>query len=478
MKAHPITTNLDFARASLHEPDLVHAGQVHFEFYLRLMGAYKWALGVSSCFAVLAVIGYATQIRILYQPFVDGPGTHLFSALTALLVLYAFVRWVPLVAMKRDVKFALVAATLLSSYSMYCALQPQGPLTFMEEANTALQGALHFDALIQKGWNTSVTLIFVSASQLLRQRHATFGLLLSSFSPFFPLSALVGHILSLDVVHGAMSLPTIAILLPLAFANILSFIHAREVRVLVSNTALGKLGRFQLASAAFVPLALWAIFAIGGSAVLLPASTTHFVISMIWFVALTVVYSARAHEFTERKRRENERHLSRASITDVLTGASNRFGASLAISRGGYGAQSGVILVDLDHFKGINDQYGHDVGDRVLVAATAMMRTGLREADVLARWGGEEFLIVLPSSGKEIALVVAERLRAKLRGLSIEDTSLPQITASFGVSKVEPGEISIEAAVKRADDALYQAKDTGRDRVLTNFVRPPRDLLT
>lgn len=121
------------------------------------------------------------------------------------------------------------------------------------------------------------------------------------------------------------------------------------------------------------------------------------------------------------------------------------------------------VLADVDHFKSINDQHGHEVGDQVLVQVAAALSHGVREVDHLARWGGEEFLIVLPDTDEAAAVVVAERLR-----LAVSEVRLPggdAVTATFGLAQRGPEE-SPDQAISRADEALYVGKRAGRDRVV------------
>ncbi|HIV70715.1 MAG TPA: GGDEF domain-containing protein [Candidatus Aquabacterium excrementipullorum] len=122
------------------------------------------------------------------------------------------------------------------------------------------------------------------------------------------------------------------------------------------------------------------------------------------------------------------------------------------------------VLADVDHFKAINDQHGHEVGDQVLVQVAAALGEGVREVDHLARWGGEEFLIVLPDTDELVAGQVAERLRQAVAGLQLPGGSRG-ITATLGVAERAEGE-SPDQAISRADEALYAGKRSGRDRVV------------
>lgn len=128
-----------------------------------------------------------------------------------------------------------------------------------------------------------------------------------------------------------------------------------------------------------------------------------------------------------------------------------------------------VVLIDIDHFKSINDRHGHDVGDTVLKGATMAMSQSLRGIDIFGRWGGEEFLCILPNTGLDEAQMCAERLRAHLKAAQFGQ-ALPdlRVTASFGVSTSQGGDVA-DDIVKRCDLALYRAKAEGRDRVVTEM---------
>jgi len=161
-----------------------------------------------------------------------------------------------------------------------------------------------------------------------------------------------------------------------------------------------------------------------------------------------------------------ERQLRAMATTDPLTQLSNRRALMDVIRHEERRLQRGrqvlsFVMADIDHFKQVNDTLGHDAGDEVLRQVSQTLTEGVREIDHLARWGGEEFLIVLPDTEEAEAAHVAERLRQAVarhpvRGLTI--------TATFGVSEVREGETA-EQAISRADSALYAGKRAGRNRV-------------
>lgn len=159
--------------------------------------------------------------------------------------------------------------------------------------------------------------------------------------------------------------------------------------------------------------------------------------------------------------------LARLAAEDRLTGAASRRHfedrAEREIERARrYGAPLSLVLMDIDRFKSINDRFGHVAGDRVLVEVARRVREQLRAVDVFARWGGEEFAILLPECRVEEAMNMAERLRAMLAGEPIEEVGV--VTSSFGVTELGPGE-SLDDLLTHADRALYAAKNARRNAV-------------
>ena len=155
------------------------------------------------------------------------------------------------------------------------------------------------------------------------------------------------------------------------------------------------------------------------------------------------------------------------SITDPLTQAYNRLffreqlNKELEMARR-YDHRLSVIMFDLDHFKDVNDTYDHEAGDKVLAQVSEMTKKRIRTADIFARWGGEEFIILLPETGKDQALILAEDLRR-----NFAETPFPpagRVTCSFGVSEFTPA-MDASALCRKADDALYKAKKAGRNCV-------------
>ncbi|OUR71842.1 hypothetical protein A9Q78_08480 [Methylophaga sp. 41_12_T18] len=163
----------------------------------------------------------------------------------------------------------------------------------------------------------------------------------------------------------------------------------------------------------------------------------------------------------------HERELEQLSITDKLTGLYNRHKLddvlNIELKRSKrFGHSLSVIMIDLDHFKSVNDTYGHQIGDQVLIEVAQLLKTHSRETDIVGRWGGEEFLIICTNTNTDGVKYLANILREQ-----IETHNFPikeRKTASFGVTSYIQDDNS-HAFILRADEALYKAKDNGRNRV-------------
>jgi len=165
---------------------------------------------------------------------------------------------------------------------------------------------------------------------------------------------------------------------------------------------------------------------------------------------------------------QREVEIRALSLTDPLTQIGNRRRLEQALEEEisrveRSGARLSALMADLDHFKRVNDTYGHGAGDKVLQAFADILRRNTRPTDVLGRYGGEEFVVLMPNTARDQALISAERLRLTLAATMIAPLTEP-ITVSIGAVEFVSGE-SGEALLRRVDEALYEAKRSGRNRV-------------
>jgi len=174
----------------------------------------------------------------------------------------------------------------------------------------------------------------------------------------------------------------------------------------------------------------------------------------------------------------NHQDAVSASLRDPLTGAGNRIALNSALQREieltkRYSQSLSVLMLDMDNFKNINDIFGHNQGDEVLVSVVETMQEDLRGSDFIFRYGGEEFVILLSNTILERAIEIAERLRSKIERLAIEEDGIRIITtSSIGIAMLDKSD-TINKLLNRADEAMYEAKTSGRNQVIVS--REPDD---
>lgn len=185
----------------------------------------------------------------------------------------------------------------------------------------------------------------------------------------------------------------------------------------------------------------------------------------------------------------NIERLTNAATIDPLTGCYNRrefeeqMVKSIATAKR-HKTPLSVFMFDIDHFKRVNDTYGHRAGDAVLQSVSAMVRNNIRTGDILARYGGEEFIAILPSTGKREAMELADRLRQKIEGQNIiTESGTIRVTASFGITSLEnsyqqPDSEDMVKLIESADAMMYKAKLNGRNTIMPGLIQllsPPSE---
>jgi diguanylate cyclase (GGDEF)-like protein/PAS domain S-box-containing protein len=224
-----------------------------------------------------------------------------------------------------------------------------------------------------------------------------------------------------------------------------------------------------------------AICEAGGKAVRVESSLRHKDGSIVWVLTNAFVrfdssgqpvsIEGLARDISERKRMEDQ--LMTLSRTDGLTGAYNRShfmekSEEVINMMRRYQHPASMMVADLDHFKSINDRYGHHAGDLALKAFTNVCRQEIRESDILGRLGGEEFGLMLPETTIQHAQVLAERIRKAAAAIAITlDDQTIRVTVSIGLVELSTEDATLDSVMRRADLAMYQAKAGGRNQVVT-----------
>ena len=199
------------------------------------------------------------------------------------------------------------------------------------------------------------------------------------------------------------------------------------------------------------------------------------VFSPLWFFSIYInwnnILNVRRSFLRSLLDEWNYQTLKNLAHTDDLTQLYNRRHfvdmAERSIHQWPKHASSCLLMFDVDHFKNINDSYGHDVGDRVLQLIAEVTRKEMRHSDVLARFGGEEFIALLEDTQLQDSLVIAERIRCAIQKqyIYVESNHAIRFTISIGVAELESHTQTLEDLIKQADIALYQAKKSGRNRI-------------
>ena len=252
-----------------------------------------------------------------------------------------------------------------------------------------------------------------------------------------------------DAIAGAAWIPTIFLMAFLVFGTRRG-LQVSVMAYLVLVVVYGPTAVAVLLGRASDPSAIVAFTMIVSYLVLLP---------LIWALA------SRLERLVAERARADV--LAEQATIDPLTGIANRRLLDDVLERmiaqaHRYGLPLSLVMMDLDDFKGVNDEHGHETGDRVLVEAVERVKASLRDADLLGRWGGEEFLLLAPHTDHEAACALAERCRAAIGRSPME---VGEVTASFGVATLDAAD-DARALLRRADLALYTAKKEGRDHVV------------
>ena len=402
----------------------------------------------------LVLVAWLLGIEWIIQPVALAPSSR---PLTALLFAVAGVA----VATIRPFHVPTVARYMLTFvvFVAAAALAAQSLLVFPEDAPLL--------KVLDIGWHAATMFILVSLSFLVRgQGYARSGQFLAIGGMAPPLISMAGYAYGIDQFYGALSPVSTAIGIVFAATPFLLGARTGFMRALSSPWDGGHYGRLQIASVAGA-LFVGGLVLQKGSADI-SSHLAAYVVGSILLLTLISGYSAIAIERSDYARRAAERIIAQLVLHDPLTGLYNRrFLKEQAGSIVAFAQRQGIplslLMVDIDYFKKINDEFGHQVGDIVLQRLSHLLQTRLRRGDVAIRYGGEELLVVLPGAKETDAVEVAETIRRTAAHMDVSDIGPLRVTVSIGVAGVET---TLHDAVAIADAALYAAKRAGRNCVV------------
>ena len=433
-------------------------------------------LGVAcAIFGFLVLAGYFGGIEDLYRPIADGPATHPLTGLTILLLglgIRANNRTRAGIWLERLCALIAIWITVLRIGQ---ALSGSDLTSWMTPFNSVVLADQRLGKSDSMGINTAAMLLSIAVAIGLHSlRMPTCSQIVAFLAVAIPTVSFTGYAYGLEQFYGQMSLLTASAGFGLACAALAMTADHAGLMAILSPYVGGKIARVQAIAGCVIPIGLGDILVrsfVAGSEKN-QSLFGIFVVAICWFIILMVSISAIFHERVDFKRRQSETMLAIAALSDSLTGLPNRrkffeWGQREIERSQRIRSELWVLMIDLDHFKRINDTAGHAIGDKVLMAVARLLSQSIRKVDLAGRLGGEEFAVLLADSNQQGCERVAESIRKLVESLHVAgwtDVHGP-ITISIGCSKL-CGTDTLDRALQAADEALYRAKKSGRNRVV------------
>ncbi|MEG3617781.1 GGDEF domain-containing protein [Magnetovibrio sp. PR-2] len=422
-------------------------------------------------FGFVVFFGYVFGFESFYRPIHGGPATNPLTALCIVLIAgglgFRSVFKQTLLQRVLPIIAAVLAFLRLSDVIIgtdFSGFFTPFHNTVVQELATGQKNAM--------GMNSALMLFSIAFAMTFDTlRKPMFAQVFAFIALGLPMTSFTGYAYGIEHFYGQMSLITAFIGLSLAIATLSLTAHRGAMRALLSPFIGGRIARFQVVLGYVVPFALG--FLLVNNLVLGKGDSMFglFVISVSWFIISLVSYSAVFQERVDCKRRGAERRLSFSAMVDPLTRLPNRRKIYEAGHREmerakRYNKEFWLLMLDLDHFKNINDSGGHAMGDLVLTRVSDELKSCVRTLDVVGRWGGEEFVIILTDTELAGAIHAAEKVRKCISMMHIDGwTPLNgPITASIGCASSKNKSV-LDDVFASADLAMYTAKDHGRNLV-------------
>ncbi|EKE72385.1 GGDEF domain-containing protein [Gallaecimonas xiamenensis] len=415
---------------------------------------------------LLVLLSYPLEITVLIRPEPLGPGSHPLSALGIILLAASMLLYhhrLPSLVLALPVWLLMLSRLLMpdASQALLQALTPfTRSLALINESGHPVALGVH-TALCQ--W------LIASAILSYQLYHPKWAQLLSTLAFAVAQVALTGYAFGLSHFYGEMSLTTMMMVTPMSLAILVRTANRGGLRALLSPWTGGKIARLQLVVGMVTPF-LIGLLLVKTADRAPDLSFGMLIVAVSQASALLIAVSAILYETMDKERRSYHRQMELMATRDPLTASFNRYAlerraeTELARSRR-HRYPLSVLVVDADHFKQINDNFGHPVGDLVLQQLASLLRRHCRAQDTVARWGGEEFVVLLPDTPLNKAFQVAEKLRQLVAQQDLHDLAPGlSLTISVGCAQLTAQE-NISDLLRRADIALYAAKDLGRNKV-------------
>ena len=426
---------------------------------LNFKATRLWFAALALVFVNYGLLTNVLSSTFYWQPAGDSAATTVVTALSISFLALAFF-------FKRS-GLQIQLSYALTFFALGLAISTRTLELFPANVGWAFEGKM--------GWNTLAVIVLLSLSGLIRRRYYNFAAVGVLVSMIFIFNSMIGQSLGLRLLGGEMSFATTWALLFLTFATATLFTGFKPTRVIFLNSEIGQATRSMALVSIVAPLACGLLLhqVLKETDQKLPIEA-HLISTIIWAGILNAMRAGNKLEKADALRRAAEARLERIATHDPLTGCLNRAGLEQARYRTpadmGTDESWAIGVFDLDHFKRINDTYGHRIGDRVLQEVRPALSHVMRPDERITRWGGEEFVLCLRYSDLKVLERRVEEMRLALASIperlqTAGKLAPRRVTASVGVCLYEASQGFAETLAK-ADEALFAAKNTGRDRVV------------
>ena len=444
--------------------------------YVRFALALVRPVGVlAAAFGTVVMLGYVLEVEILYRPIAGGPATNPLTALSIVMLGLGLSLSGIHAKTRAQLAFALAAVVLTAAKLVDGHVLPTGLSVLLTPFQNAVEAQLAAGKSNAMGLNSAWMLFLLSLSLVFRSlNRPVISQAFAFVALALPMMAITGYAYGLNNFYGQMSMMTASLGVFLSVSSLAATAHRGVLRALLSPYIGGRIARLQVILGYAVPFLL---------GFLLVRTLVHsggvnmfglFVVMISWFIIVLIAYSAVVQERVDHQRRIAERTLITEALQDPLTKLPNRRQFLQSADRElerclrkEIGDDLWVLMIDVDHFKCINDTAGHATGDRVLAKVGAVLAGTVRRMDLVARVGGEEFAVMLLCSSSYGVIRVAEDIRRNIEGMSVEgwtDVHDKPVTVSIGCASAT-GESDLKSLFAAADEALYKAKESGRNCV-------------